>query len=96
MIIFGGRQTSALLAVLYFQCVFCHAQAAQRLIRTRTWFTLFFLPIFPFGRGNHSVHCAYCGNSSAVSRENADRFVADAHAQHAHMAGPPQPAHLPR
>ncbi|NDZ93936.1 zinc-ribbon domain-containing protein [Streptomyces sp. SID6673] len=87
MIIFGGRQTSALLAVLYFHCAFCRAHAAQRLFRTRTWFTLFFLPIFPMGHGAYSIHCAYCGNACGVSRENADRFVADAHAQ-PQMAGP--------
>jgi hypothetical protein len=78
MIIFGSRTRSALVAVLFFACAHCGAQAAQRLFRRRTWFTLFFAPIFPFGHGRYIMQCAYCGAGSELPREEAERFIADA------------------
>lgn len=98
MIIFGSRQTVTFLAALIFQCAFCHTPAAQRLTRVRSWFTLFFLPIFPFGGGSYRMSCSYCGQSSTLSRENAERFVADAHAQQPGAGAPspmPQPPRPP-
>ncbi|GAA4264630.1 zinc ribbon domain-containing protein [Frondihabitans peucedani] len=82
MILFGSRTTQKLVAALIFVCTVCQHEAAQRLVRRRTWFTLFFVPIFPFGHGSYTISCAYCGNTYGVSRENADRFVADAEAAH--------------
>jgi Ni,Fe-hydrogenase I cytochrome b subunit len=61
MIIFGSRSRSALVGVLFFACTLCGSTAAQRLHRLRTWFTLFFVPVFPFGHGRYVLQCAYCG-----------------------------------
>lgn len=77
MILFGSRTTSKIVALLIFVCATCHREAGQRLVRRRTWFTLFFAPIFPFGHGTYSVSCAYCGTSYGITRENADVFIAD-------------------
>lgn len=90
MIIFGSRTMVKFLAALIFQCAYCHTAAAQRLTRSTTWFTLFFLPIFPFGHGRYTMSCAYCGASSTLTRENAERFIADARAQSASPAQVPQ------
>jgi hypothetical protein len=78
MIIFGSRSTARIVAMLFFACAVCHQTVAQRLVRRRTWFTLFFAPIFPFGHGSYSVSCANCGNAYGISRENAERFQHDA------------------
>jgi hypothetical protein len=77
MIIFGSRTKTALVALLFFTCGICQGEAAQRLIRVRTWFTLFFVPVFPFGHGKYVLKCAYCGGESILTRENADKFIAD-------------------
>lgn len=77
MIIFGTRRRSRLLATQVLVCQHCHNRAAQRLYEWATWFTLFFLPVFPFGV-HRTYSCAYCGASTEVDRETADRFVADA------------------
>lgn len=77
MILFGSRTTAKVVAMLIFVCGVCHREAGQRLVRRRTWFTLFFAPIFPFGHGSYSVACAYCGNTYGLTRENADKFIAD-------------------
>ena len=81
MILFGSRTTSKIVALLVYVCATCGHEAAQRLVRRRTWFTLFFAPIFPFGHGTYSVACAYCGASPVITRENADKFIADYEAQ---------------
>ncbi|MDI9903165.1 zinc-ribbon domain-containing protein [Rhodococcus sp. IEGM 1409] len=78
MLIFGTRTKTAFIAALFFTCSFCRTTAAQRLNRRRTWFTLFFLPIFPFGRGQDFMACANCGQATPLARPDADRFAADA------------------
>lgn len=83
MIIFGSRAKSVLAAVLFFACAHCGAQAAQRLFRRRTWFTLFFVPVFPFGHGRYVMQCSYCGTGTQLPREEAERFIADAERQQA-------------
>jgi hypothetical protein len=81
MILFGSRTTSKIVAILIFVCGACQHEAGQRLVRRRTWFTLFFAPIFPFGHGSYSISCAYCGDDYGISRENADTFLSDYEAQ---------------
>lgn len=81
MILFGSRTTSKVVALLIFVCATCHREAGQRLVRRRTWFTLFFAPIFPFGHGTYSVSCAYCGTGYPLTRENAAKFISDYEAQ---------------
>ncbi|PZE80429.1 zinc ribbon domain-containing protein [Curtobacterium sp. MCBD17_032] len=87
MIIFGSRTRTALAGVLFFACALCGSTAAQRLHRLRTWFTLFFVPVFPFGHGRYVLQCSYCGGQSSLTRDGAERFIADAErAQAAHHA----------
>jgi hypothetical protein len=81
MILFGSRTTSKIVALLIFVCGTCGHEVGQRLVRRRTWFTLFFAPIFPFGHGSYSIACAYCGTIYGVTRENADKFIAEYEAQ---------------
>lgn len=83
MIIFGTRSKSVVVAALFLTCTLCHAPAAQRLFRIQTWFTLFFVPIFPFGQGRYIEQCAYCGTETPVAREGAERFQDDAEAAQA-------------
>lgn len=78
MIIFGSRTKSAFIAAMIFVCAQCHGTAAQRLFRIRTWFTLFFVPMFPFGHGRYVMQCSYCGSQTALDRESAERFEDDA------------------
>ncbi|MFZ7089273.1 zinc-ribbon domain-containing protein [Curtobacterium sp. RRHDQ10] len=76
MIIFGTRGMSKLLGVLFYACAYCHQEAAQRLVQRATWFTLFFIPVFPFST-RRTISCAYCGGQTDLDKETAERFVAD-------------------
>lgn len=77
MIIFGTRGMAKLLGVLFYACAYCHQEAAQRLVQRATWFTLFFIPVFPFSK-TRTISCAYCGGQTSLDKETAERFVADA------------------
>jgi len=77
VIIFGTRGTAKLLAVLFYACAVCRHEAAQRLVQHRRWFTLFFVPVFPFST-KRVITCAYCGAGTEIDDETAERFQADA------------------
>jgi ribosomal protein L37E len=70
MIIFGFRRRVRLVATLRARCSRCGQDAAQRLIRSQHWFTLFFLPIFPF-KTVYVGTCTACGFAQKVTREMA-------------------------
>ena len=84
IIIFGGRRTVKPLGILQAQCPRCGQVAAQRLIRTTRWFTLFFLPVIPLG-SRHIATCTYCGSAVVVPKEAVDGLLAG------QAAAPPLP-----
>jgi tetratricopeptide (TPR) repeat protein len=51
------------------RCPRCGESGALRGIRVRSWFTIFFLPIFPLGRGQRMTQCGKCGASFAMPPE---------------------------
>jgi len=79
MIIFGFRTTAKVVAALFLTCGRCRSVAAQRLVHRRRWFTLFFVPIFPFS-SSYVMTCACCGSASSLTHDGAERFRADAQA----------------
>ncbi|WP_445337160.1 hypothetical protein [Clavibacter sp. CFBP 8614] len=91
MIIFGTRGMVRILGQLFFVCLLCRHEAAQRLVRRARWFTLFFIPVFPF-LIRRVVSCAYCGGESPVDREAADLFLAEVEAGAAPAVGITPPA----
>lgn len=74
MIIFGTRSTMQLLAIINFVCGRCHNPAAQRVFTRVMKFTLFFIPLFPISR-SYTVDCVYCGQSTAITKEQANSYV---------------------
>jgi Protein of unknown function (DUF2510) len=59
ILIFGFRNRVAVLATLTLACRNGHV-AAHRMLKITRWFTLFFVPVIPFGRKYRSV-CIQCG-----------------------------------
>jgi tetratricopeptide (TPR) repeat protein len=51
------------------KCPRCGASGAMKGIKVRTWFTIFFLPIFPLGRGRRMTQCGKCGASFSMPPE---------------------------
>jgi len=78
-ILFGTRGIVKTLAMATFICNRTNQPAAHRLSKVSRWFTLFFIPVFPFSR-RYVLTCAACGQSSKLTREQADEIVARAEA----------------
>lgn len=53
-------------------CLACGAQGAKKLFRVRNWFTLFFIPIFPYS-SKYIVKCTRCGREDVV-KEAREEF----------------------
>ena len=41
-------------------CPHCHNSVVLHDVQMRTWFTLFFIPVFPLGRGRRTLMCPIC------------------------------------
>jgi tetratricopeptide (TPR) repeat protein len=52
------------------KCPRCGADGTLRGIRVRSWFTIFFVPLFPLGRGQRFTQCSKCGASFAMPPED--------------------------
>jgi hypothetical protein len=77
MVIFGWRQTAKELAAMMMQCRRCGMPGWQHVVRTITWFTLFFLPVLPLWFSWKAI-CGTCGNKQKISKGDADQMVAQA------------------
>lgn len=70
------------MANVFAMCGACHSPAAQGLIRVKTFFTLFFIPLIPVGTKYRSV-CTMCGATSSLTKDQADQAMAMAQRQRA-------------
>jgi hypothetical protein len=55
-------------------------------VRTRRWFTLFFVPVIPLGT-KYFTTCSLCGRATQITKEGADHYVASAREQAAASSG---------
>lgn len=62
MIIFGVRSIFHVIFTGMFFCPRCQRQSHYNLIQPRRWFTLFFIPIFPYSVQENHVHCTSCNS----------------------------------
>ena len=76
LIIFGLRRRGHRLANVFALCGVCHSPAAQGIVRIKTFFTLFFIPLIPLGSKYRSV-CTMCGATSNLTKEQADHAMRD-------------------
>lgn len=93
LLIFGVRRRGQRLATIFAMCGICHSPAAQAVVRIKTFFTFFFIPLIPLGSKYRST-CTLCGGSVSLTREQADHAVATMQEQRAAAPapGPGQPA----
>jgi len=70
LIIFGTRGRGKVLRQELRPCSVCQRNTVQVVAETSQWFTLFFIPIFPFSR-HHVRQCAVCGYTERLTKEEA-------------------------
>ena len=62
-ILFGTRSRQRKLDEGEFYCPFEHAQRRYHLKKASQWFTLYFIPLFPFRQLGEFVECQSCGRA---------------------------------
>jgi len=71
VIIGWSRRTKNYGTVMIAECQYCDNTFENRLVRYRTWFYLFFIPVLPISRARYSLVCPICNIGLDVSREEA-------------------------
>jgi hypothetical protein len=94
-LIFGIKRLKRRLATMLAICGQCSTPAAQVIVRTSTWFSLFFIPVIPLGNKYIST-CTLCGMSVKLDKAQALEMVAAAQQVAAQSPHPhiPQPDSL--
>jgi Fe2+ or Zn2+ uptake regulation protein len=86
VIIWGFRTTAQQLAILVARCALQGHTAAHAVVRRRTKFTLFFIPLFQVS-SKHVLVCSLCGNATPMAKENVPAALAEAQRQEVERAG---------
>ena len=74
-IIFGSRSNNKVLGQMQYVCPGCGRPAFHTIVRSRRWFTLYFLPVIPTSKSTTS-RCNLCGFQQAINNEQADAWFA--------------------
>ena len=82
LLIFGIRRRGYRIATVFAICGQCHTPAAQAIVRVKTFFTFFFIPLIPLGAKYRST-CTMCGTVVNLTKEQAETGVQQAQAQRA-------------
>src|SRR2546425_4821097 len=79
MIVFGSQRNNTVMGQIQYPCSRCRRQAYHTLVRSRRWFTLFFIPVIPIGKTTIS-HCNLCGYQTLIDNAQADAWFPEAQA----------------
>ena len=75
MIIWGLRSRNKILGQVPYMCQQCRRNGFHTIVRSRRWFTLFFIPIFPISKVSTS-RCNLCGVQMSIPNNRAEAFFA--------------------
>jgi ribosomal protein L37E len=75
-IIFGSNSKNKVMGQMQYVCSRCGRQAFHTIVRSRRWFTLYFLPVIPINKTTTS-RCNLCGFQQAINNEQADVWFAN-------------------
>lgn len=76
LVIFGLSRKEWPLGLVALACAVCGHPGPQSLVRRRTRFTLFFVPVLPL-RSRLEARCPACGTPRQIARDEARRLGAD-------------------
>lgn len=74
ILLFGTKGRETLLSMVTFACHYCGLTAPQRVFKRATWFTLFFIPLFPVST-RYFVECANCAGTTALTQDQAQHSI---------------------
>jgi Flp pilus assembly protein TadD len=76
-IIYGLRSKNKVMGQQVYLCSSCQRQSYHTIVRSRRWFTLYFIPIIPMRKSTTS-RCNLCGYQELISNEQADAWFTQA------------------
>ena len=68
---FGRRRKNDLGEISAIQCPRCHNEVSYHLTHTRTWLTLYFIPVLPY-RSERRLECPICSHGMRVFRNEIE------------------------
>lgn len=75
IIIFGTKNISKNYGVVEkIECPHCHNTEFWHYIKSRSWFTLFWIPIFPISGAKHFIICPICERILYVEAQNRENY----------------------
>jgi len=77
--LFGIRTKAKAIGQQERACTKCVRPTMHAIVETKKWFTLFFIPVIPFG-GNFFVRCGVCGLNTKRTEELKDQVAIRAQA----------------
>jgi hypothetical protein len=75
MIIVGNRRRNKVMGQVRYTCKKCQQNSFHGIVRSRMYFTLFFVPIFPLNKITTS-RCGLCGYQEYVNNKEMDEYFA--------------------
>ena len=73
MILYGTRRRNKVLGQTRYVCKKCQQDSYHGIVRSRMYFTLFFVPLFPVSKFT-TARCGVCGYQEKVDNKEADRL----------------------
>jgi tetratricopeptide (TPR) repeat protein len=73
MIFIGSRSTNRVMGQKVYTCSRCKKPSYHAIVRSRGWFTLYFIPLIPLGKSTIS-RCNLCGFQERINNEQADSW----------------------
>lgn len=75
-IIWGKRPTSKILGYTkqLFHCSHCGNDTSFQVVSNKSWFTLYFIPIFPFSI-HYRFECSICEYGISIEREKVKEIL---------------------
>ncbi|MEF2979287.1 zinc-ribbon domain-containing protein [Subtercola sp. YIM 133946] len=74
LFIFGSSVSQTIVNVVTFVCGYCNTTAPQQVIRRRSRFTLFFVPLFSYST-TYLNQCTNCGTLTGLTAEQAQHSL---------------------
>lgn len=72
-IIFGTRRKNRVMGQKQITCSSCKRSSFHAVVRSRSWFALYFIPIIPMVKTT-TIRCNLCGFQSQMNNEQADAW----------------------
>lgn len=67
LIIWGSRSVRKYEMSTHFECLVCNGPQEMIVLSFRSWFTFFFIPIFPTSEKKFYFECLHCENTYKIN-----------------------------